>query len=545
MKKINLKRSVSLIYLTLIAALLLSILPANVKAIRTVLAIIPEDNIFNVDATPVDSAFDVNVTLRDVKYLWSWQTRVLFDPNILTCVNASIPSDSPFIFQFQIGPLIDNVIGYVQLGASQMGATPGVSGRGVLATLAFKIIDAPTTPDKPLSCGISFSRPYDEDTFLLDPTARTIEPVNFEDGYYEYNVHPVLAVTPQEFSTAEKGVGDSFIVNASLKIHNLWRWQIKVTFNSTLLNCANISIPSDSPFNFSTHITPEIDNTIGYILIGANQTGTEPSVNATGTLACINFTIMMEPDPDSFLYCDVAFDETQTYLLYANFSPITATMENGYFLYGTPYTLTISASTGGATDPAVRDHIYPVGTNVTVTAIPDVGYDFANWMLDGVNYTDNPITVTVDANHTLHAVFVVIPPPEIVEVKQDPLADNVLAGQAVKVSVNVTGYGTGVKKVRLSYTVDNWTTTEGSWMGFNGTSGFWEVEIPGQDSVMLIKYKVEAYDYAGNYVVDNNAGFYYVYTVIPEFAIIAFLIALLLATLSAAILTKHSKKLQD
>ncbi|MBA7675626.1 hypothetical protein ES703_83862 [subsurface metagenome] len=76
------------------------------------------------------------------------------------------------------------------------------------------------------------------------------------------------------------------------------------------------------------------------------------------------------------------------------------------------YTLTISSTTGGTTDPAPGPHTYPEGTVAKVTAYPDSGYLFDHWELDGVARTENPIDVLMDRDHTIHAVFVAIPPPE-------------------------------------------------------------------------------------------------------------------------------------
>lgn len=42
---------------------------------------------------------------------------------------------------------------------------------------------------------------------------------------------------------------------------------------------------------------------------------------------------------------------------------------------------------------------------IQVTANPDTGKAFLNWALDGVNSTDNPITVIMNANHKLDAFF--------------------------------------------------------------------------------------------------------------------------------------------
>jgi hypothetical protein len=82
------------------------------------------------------------------------------------------------------------------------------------------------------------------------------------------------------------------------------------------------------------------------------------------------------------------------------------------YLLEREYTLYISTTTGGTTDPAPGFHAYVEGTSVAVTAIPSSGYNFDHWELDGVNVgATNPISVTMDRDHTLNAVFVATAPP--------------------------------------------------------------------------------------------------------------------------------------
>jgi len=92
----------------------------------------------------------------------------------------------------------------------------------------------------------------------------------------------------------------------------------------------------------------------------------------------------------------------------------------------------------------------------------------------------------------------------------------VQSDQEVTVSVNVTDTQTGVREVILSYSVDGddaWIniimnkTTEDTFVG----------SIPGFAAGTLVQFRIVAYDYAGNPTMNNNAGHYYVYTVIPEF----------------------------
>lgn len=74
------------------------------------------------------------------------------------------------------------------------------------------------------------------------------------------------------------------------------------------------------------------------------------------------------------------------------------------------YTLTISATTGGTTDPTPGGHDYNDGTPVEVDALPNSGYLFSYWSGDvsAGHETDNPVTVTVDGDKSITANFVQI-----------------------------------------------------------------------------------------------------------------------------------------
>ena len=72
--------------------------------------------------------------------------------------------------------------------------------------------------------------------------------------------------------------------------------------------------------------------------------------------------------------------------------------------------LSISAATGGTTSPAPGTYSYDHGSSVTVTATAYSDYTFDGWRLNGVYAgNDNPITVTMDSDHTLAASFDQVP----------------------------------------------------------------------------------------------------------------------------------------
>jgi len=102
-------------------------------------------------------------------------------------------------------------------------------------------------------------------------------------------------------------------------------------------------------------------------------------------------------------------------------NPITFTIDKDYTL--TAYfealppthklTVAVNNPAMGTTDSKYPPGTYdiPEGTTVQVTAIPNSGYKFDHWTLNGTTSTENPITFIMDKDYTLTAYFVQIPPP--------------------------------------------------------------------------------------------------------------------------------------
>jgi hypothetical protein len=91
-------------------------------------------------------------------------------------------------------------------------------------------------------------------------------------------------------------------------------------------------------------------------------------------------------------------------------NPITITMNTNHTLEAMfssiQYTLIITATTEGTTDPAPGTYTYSYGAIVSVQALPNTGYELDHWELNGTSIgSANPVTITMDANHTLHAIF--------------------------------------------------------------------------------------------------------------------------------------------
>ncbi|MBI4285758.1 MAG: leucine-rich repeat domain-containing protein, partial [Chloroflexi bacterium] len=73
--------------------------------------------------------------------------------------------------------------------------------------------------------------------------------------------------------------------------------------------------------------------------------------------------------------------------------------------------ISLAVSGNGSTDPAVGDHIYPLGGTAVITATPDTGWQFNSWTGDVADTSANPTTVTMDADKTVTANFSEIAAP--------------------------------------------------------------------------------------------------------------------------------------
>jgi len=99
----------------------------------------------------------------------------------------------------------------------------------------------------------------------------------------------------------------------------------------------------------------------------------------------------------------------------AGLNPLTVNMNGPHTAtahYTKTYTLTIITTSGGSTTPPVGTYTFNVNSTVQVTAAANASYSFDHWELDGATVgSANSYTVVMNADHTLEATFVSLPPP--------------------------------------------------------------------------------------------------------------------------------------
>jgi len=118
-----------------------------------------------------------------------------------------------------------------------------------------------------------------------------------------------------------------------------------------------------------------------------------------------------------------------------------------------PYDLTVSVNDAnlGTTSPLPGIHTYPKGTQVTCTATATTGV-FSHWTKDGNTVSGNPITVLMDATHSVEAIFTAGPPPP----QHATVAGTVTSfkGPVVGATVTLDGYD-AVTGADGSFSIEN------------------------------------------------------------------------------------------
>jgi hypothetical protein len=146
----------------------------------------------------------------------------------------------------------------------------------------------------------------------------------------------------------------------------------------------------------------------GRITVYASRPAWNPLGNVL--VATVNFTVINQPTtppepPGSYVFSDLTLENVHCYDNTATSIPMDASETGLVKVYAiTVYTLDISATAGGSTSPAVGTHLF--GGQVNMRGVPDSGYVFEYWRLDGRDVGwFNPLNVTMDMNHTILAVF--------------------------------------------------------------------------------------------------------------------------------------------
>jgi acyl-coenzyme A thioesterase PaaI-like protein len=221
---------------TLVCLMLLLVLITPTYAFEesTVISVYP-----SASYVEVGSAFNVNVTVSNVYDLVGWEFKLYY---LSAKLNGTSVAEGPFLKQggntfFYVVNFTDNynaTHGMVWLTCTLLGAVPGVSGNGTLATITFRARE-------PGSSSLML-----KDTLLSDSKANPIAHSVMHGTVYIL-IHDVAIV---EVSPSKTIVGQGFTVKISVTLRNDGNYietlNVTVYVNATVLKIATVTITNGS-----------------------------------------------------------------------------------------------------------------------------------------------------------------------------------------------------------------------------------------------------------------------------------------------------------
>jgi len=245
----------------------------------TVLYVDPP-SIIDTTKTP-GTNFTININIKDVTDLYKFNFDLTYEKRVLTATNITLGSFFPSNLIIPPYIYINDYEGYANLNVRLNTSITkvGVSGNGTLATIRF-IVDALGESDLYLS-----------NTILFDSGGRLIEHGTL-NGYF-INVVPVtkLYVDPPSIIDTTKTPGTNFTININIKdVTDLFSYDLKLMYDTTLLNVATVSIGSFFPNPQKWR--NETNEESGYVWYAVSMpAGSKAGVSGSGTLLTISFNV--------------------------------------------------------------------------------------------------------------------------------------------------------------------------------------------------------------------------------------------------------------
>jgi hypothetical protein len=218
-------KAIKSLYMMLSIALLLSMISvmhsANAQT-RPSIFVSPATNTFFTDETPVGSNFTVSIKTADWTDpgVFGYQYTVTFDPSMLSAVDAQIPTGHWLTPTIKPGNIfvvdsgtIDNSAGTITFAAALLSPELGKTGGGILSTVTFQILTAPTAGGS-LASTIGLTG-----VILVDPSANPIASSSYDvlAASFAYSTPPppwYIRVSPPLVAAA--AVGDKVTVTVDL-----------------------------------------------------------------------------------------------------------------------------------------------------------------------------------------------------------------------------------------------------------------------------------------------------------------------------------------
>ncbi len=192
------------------------------------------------------------------------------------------------------------------------------------------------------------------------------------------------------------------IIIADMPAAGLNTFGCTVTFDPSKLEVTGVVAGSWYNSEDNMLFLDNIDNTGGTVTFGGGMAtgGVVSGTLATLTFKGVGITESSAVALSVFEAKDSAWNDI-----------ISPTVENGSIKVYQQYTLTVLASEGGTISPEAGTYPYRAGTEVELTATPNEGYRFEEWLIDGSAFSGASDAVhvqlrtTMDEDKTVQAVF--------------------------------------------------------------------------------------------------------------------------------------------
>jgi hypothetical protein len=208
-------------------------------------------------------------------------------------------------------------------------------------------------------------------------------------------VNPLTGDRLFNFTDAEKSVGDTFIVNITVvDVTGLYGWQIKFSWDASLLDFVSAELPSDHVFAGKTFVIGGPIIEAGYVYYAAQLQPEMDSFNGTGTLCQITLKIVQFVSyavPE--VSCDLTFTNvgSDTFLLNNQGADIPFIIVHGFY----DYVHSDKIRPRVCVDPEVtlvnQDETFSINVNVY-----NVTYDLWVWQI-WLIYNSTVLTATAVA----------------------------------------------------------------------------------------------------------------------------------------------------
>ena len=150
----------------------------------------------------------------------------------------------------------------------------------------------------------------------------------------------------------------------------------------------------------------------------------------------------------------------------------------------TQYSLTVTAGSGGSV--STSGGTYDDGSSVSITATPNDGYEFAGW--NGSNSTSSTISLTIDSNTIIEALFTEIPAQVSTETASTETASTETASTETTSTETTSTETTSTETTSTETTSTETTSTE-------TTSSTYNLNVTAQNSS---NYTLSGSDQNGN-----------------------------------------------